>query len=74
MMVHVDAVRSGLGEHSRCEARSRSNCQCGGAPASNSRRLTAVAANGTMQQLQRVDSRCLVDCSICHYLITALRR
>src|ERR1700735_413187 len=43
------------------------------APASNSRRLTAVAANGTMQQLQRVDSRCLVDCSICHYLITALR-
>jgi len=35
--------------------------------------LTAVAANGTMQQLQRVDSRCLVDCSICHYLITALR-
>src|ERR1700727_2541216 len=37
-------------------------------PASNSRRLTAVAASGAMQQLQRADSRCLVDCSICHYL------
>ena len=32
MMVHVDAVGSGLGEQSRCEARSRSNCQCGGTP------------------------------------------
>ena len=30
MMVHVDAVWSDLGEHCRCEARSRSNCQCDG--------------------------------------------
>ena len=69
-MMHVDAVRSGWANTVGAKLASIANAAA--APASNSRRVTIVEANGTMQQLQRVDSRCLVDCSICHYLITAL--